>query len=106
MHKELTFEQLMNKHTDFTLSTFTEANPLSSLNKLREEMDEVAHEINHGSYGESLMEEYVDCIMCLLDSAARLGIGANMIRSAFEKKIEKNLSRTWVKNEDNTYSHV
>lgn len=103
-HELKTFEQLMSEHVAFTIRTFTKATPFSSLAKLEEEVRELAHEIQHGH--ENLAEEYVDCIMCLLDSAARMKINPDKIKDAFAMKLEKNLARKWSRNDDNTYSHV
>lgn len=96
--------KLMNEFVDFSLKTFKKATPLSSLKKLEEEMIEVAHEIQHGH--ENLADEYTDCMMCILDSAARIGIQPKDLMSAFATKLEANKNRKWVKNADNTYSHV
>lgn len=96
--------ELMDDFVDFALKTFKKAHPLSSLKKLEEEMLEVAHEIQHGH--ENLAEEYADCMMCLLDSAARIGIKPKDLMVAFAAKLEVNKNRKWVKNPNNTYSHV
>ena len=96
--------KLMNEFVSFSLKTFKKATPLSSLKKLEEEMIEVAQEIQHGH--ENLADEYADCMMCILDSAARIGIRPKDLMSAFAAKLEVNKNRKWVKNADNTYSHV
>lgn len=99
-----TFEQLFTAHTNFTLSTFTEADAVSSLVKLHGEIREVTEAMDNNNEG--IAEEYVDCIMCLMDSAARLGITGAELSAAFEAKLAKNIGRTWMRNADNTYSHV
>lgn len=68
--------------------------------------EELWHNILHTAELEDCAEEYVDCVMCLFDSARRLGITGEMFEEAFRAKLAKNKSRTWVKNPDNTYSHV
>lgn len=98
--------ELEAERLEWSKKTFTEATALSSLEKLADEMEEVAHELQHGHPGEMLAEEYADCLMCLFDSAGRAGLLPEKIFEAFEKKLEKNKARVWVKNANNTYSHV
>ena len=86
----------------WSLRTFPEATALSSLCKLRTEIDEIEQDINIGKV-EPL--EYADALMCLFDSANRHGISMQSIFEAFSRKNEINKSRTWFKNEDNSYSH-
>lgn len=104
------FKVLFERHTSFTLETFPEATPQSSLNKLRAELKEVEALIAPNEAwmhsNEAKAEEYVDCLMCLFDSAARAGISGKEIENAFQLKYLKNKTRKWVKNSDNTYSHV
>ncbi len=98
------WENIANDFVEFALGTFKKASALSSLKKLSEEIQEVAHEIQHGH--ENLVEEYADCFMCLFDSAARMKITPIQIKEAFARKLKINKSRTWIKNPDDTYSHV
>lgn len=99
-------EQLMAEHFEFTSTTFPEATGLSSLTKLQEEIGEVSDELIHGSDSEALAVEFADCFQCLNDSMGRAGVTVPMLVAAFAKKLEVNKARTWVKNPDNTYSHV
>jgi hypothetical protein len=87
----------------WSLKTFTDATPISSLRKLEEEIKEIEADINNGVKNP---EEYADALMCLFDSAGRHGITVGEITHAFYHKLKKNKSREWVKNPDNTYSHV
>lgn len=98
------WDEITNEFVAFALQTFAAANPLSSLKKLDEEIKEVAHEINHGH--ENLSEEYADCLMCIFDSAARMNIWPDQLKKAFAEKLKINKARSWVKNSDNTYSHL
>jgi NTP pyrophosphatase (non-canonical NTP hydrolase) len=98
-------EELMQEHIEFTLATFPEATAISSTVKLNGEMYEVVSELGNPDKS-NLAEEYVDCIMCLTDSAARSGLPPAELLEAFAKKLTKNKSRKWVKNPDNTYSHI
>lgn len=87
----------------WSLKTFPEATPQSSLNKARAEIQEIQENLNVGIRDP---EEYADVIMCLFDSAQRDGISAAEIMQSYELKIAKNKRRTWKKNPDNSYSHV
>lgn len=100
-----TFEQLFEEHIKFTSDTFPDATPLSALYHLRKEIGEVIDEL--ADYNpDTRAIEYADCLGCLLDSAARAGVSPADLMAAFEKKLAINKARTWVKNADNTYSHV
>lgn len=90
-----------------TTQGFPNATQYSSLIKLEEEIEEIVWEIFPGSITpKDIAEEYVDAIMCLLDSAKRGGISTEHLVKAFKKKLEINLNRTWKQNPDNTYSHI
>ena len=41
------------------------------------------------------MEEYVDCMMLLLDSAAHFGFGAESLLRCTAKKLSRNKTRKW-----------
>lgn len=87
----------------WALETFPEATAVSSLRKCESEIKEIEANIECGIQD---AEEYADAVMCLFDSAGRNGITIEQIIYAFAKKLEKNKSRTWAKNPDNSYSHV
>lgn len=101
--KELNIIELEEVRLRWSLETFKEATPTSSLNKCRSEIDEIEQDISNGI---KRPEEYADAIMCLFDSAGRQGITVQEILESYRKKIEINKTRTWVKNPDNSYSHV
>jgi len=88
---------------EWSLTTFPEATPISSLRKLESEIKEIEADI---IANKKVPEEYADALMCLFDSAGRHGIGPEEIFEAFALKLIKNKNRTWVKNPDNSYSHV
>lgn len=98
------FAELFQEFIDFSVPTFKDATALSSLEKLDGEIKEVAHEIQHGHL--NLTEEYVDCMMCILDSAARMNISVADLRQSFINKLAINKGRVWKKNDNNTYSHT
>lgn len=100
--------KLENERMEWALATFPEATKFSSLEKLRDELKEVEAEL-HSDFPVPdfrIAEEYADCLMCLFDSAGRAGINAEGIAYAFSRKLKLNKSRKWVKNDNNTYSHV
>lgn len=87
----------------WSLETFPEATPVSSLRKLEEEIKEIEVDINAGIKNP---EEYADALMCLLDSAGRHRITLEEIVISFALKFEINKERKWKKNADNSYSHI
>jgi hypothetical protein len=93
---------------DWSFKTFPEATCLSGLEKLKEEIKEVEKEYHRVPFGneKELAVEYADCLKCLFDSAGRRGIPPEDIFEAFAIKLKINKTRNWVKNPDNTYSHL
>lgn len=100
---ELNLIELEIERWEWSCGTFPEATAISSLRKLEEEIKEIEADINSGIQNP---EEYADAMMCLLDSAARHGISVIEVLEAFKQKHKKNKKRKWVKNADNSYSHV
>jgi len=105
--------KLEKERLEWSLKNFTDATPRSSMLKLQGEVKEVLKEIKtlekfpDGDDGlGDLTMEYADCLMCLFDSAGRAGVSVEEIFEAFEEKLEINKNRAWIKNADNTYSHV
>lgn len=105
---ELDWGKAIKDFINFSIPTFEEATERTSLIKLKEEIKEI-EQLLDSELDEELMpeipKEYVDCLMCLFDSAARINITPEILLSEFIKKTEINKSREWVKNIDNTYSH-
>lgn len=101
--KAPTLVELENKRAEWALKEFPAATAKSSLIKARGEIDEIDENIDDGVLDPI---EYVDAIMCLFDSAKRQGLTAAEIVEAYGHKNLINFGRTWVKNPDNTYSHV
>lgn len=95
---ELEYERFI-----WSLKTFPEATAISSLRKLESEIKEIESDIATGNKNPM---EYADALMCLFDSAGRQGIPASEIFTAFGEKLEINKKRVWIKNPDNSYSHV
>lgn len=94
---------LEHERMEWSLKTFPEATPLSSLLKAIDEISEIQIDQR---VGDKQPMEYADAIMCILDSAGRFGVTVEEVMLAFEEKLKINKGRTWVKNPDNTYSHV
>ena len=105
--EENTFEELFLKHQEFTRNTFPFATAKGSLIKLIEEANETIDELRLTDYdGNALPLEYVDCMMCLLDSLQRSNIDFKQFKRYFKMKLSINLSRTWKQNKDGSYSHI
>lgn len=103
--------ELERQRLEWSLKNFPDATHLSSLEKLKEEIKEVAKELKYldkfpDQDPVNLPEEYADCLMCLFDSAGRAGVSVEDIFESFAEKLEINKNRVWKKNPDNTYSHV
>ena len=105
--EEKSFEELFIKHQEFTKNTFPNATAKGSLIKLIEEANETINELTLTDYdGNALAIEYVDCMMCLLDSLQRSNIDFKQFKRYFKMKLSINLSRTWKQNKDGSYSHI
>ena len=94
---------LEQKRLEWSLKTFTEATPNGSLEKAKEEIQEIEDDIANDIKNPY---EYADAIMCIFDVAGRMGISAKEVMIAYELKVDINTKRTWKKNPDNSYSHV
>lgn len=101
--QEKPFEDLMQEFVDWSGEVLTKATPSSSLEKAKDEISEIELNIKQGIKDPY---EYVDAIMCIIDSANRDGITITDIKTAFQVKTEINKDRVWIKNPNNTYSHV
>lgn len=99
------FSVLIREFQEFALKAFPNATKLSSLYKLRDEIMELETEIVTSSRIEGVIFEYVDCLMCIFDSANRAGISVSELIGAFYEKLEINKNRKWIENPDKTYSH-
>lgn len=108
----VSFEDYIMAYLHWSRDTFSESTPVSSLRHLHEEIDEVISELYKNSAQgipicktQELLEEYIDCLMCLLNSASFAGYSTKEIVTAFKLNMDKNMARKWKKNSDNTYSH-
>ncbi len=98
-----TIIQLENERLQWSLETFAEATPVSSLRKLEEEIKEIESNLDAGVKDP---EEFADALMCLFDAAGRSGVTVEEIFASFAEKLEKNKKRIWKKNPDSSYSHI
>lgn len=106
MNKDNSWEKLMNDFLKLSLFTFKFATVGSGVVKLQEEIYELAKAIDARPRNRDQMaEEYVDCLMCIIDSSTRAGISNADLRRAFAKKLQINKERKWVCNDDLTYTH-
>ena len=103
-----TLNTLAKEFIKFSTTTFIGATSEISIKKLEAEIVELKEELAMPIcfHGIELLNEYVDCHMCLLDSMAREGFTVEQFTAAFEKKLTANKKRKWVMNENGTYSHV
>ncbi len=102
----MTIQELEAIRLNWSLQNFPDATVDSSLLKAIDEIHEVFKAHRDHEPKENIKEEYADILMCVFDSFGRAGFSVNEIFEAFKVKLKKNQGRTWVKNADNTYSHV
>jgi hypothetical protein len=98
------FDTIIGEFIRFSTCTFQKATARSSLKKLNRELKELRNA--QKDKDPALLYEFVDVFMCLIDAASRSGITINEFVDAFDKKLFVNQNRTWVRNPDNTYSHI
>lgn len=85
----------------FSLVTF----PKSTVSSTTEKMLEEISELLSAKTRPEILEEIVDCLMCLLHIGSLSQFSAEEIQSAFKAKLEINKKRDWNLNSNNTYSH-
>ena len=101
------FEDIIDRHLEFCSDTFPKGTAKGALIHLRREIDEVMVELEIEDTADSkLVEEYADCLMCLIDSANRAGIPPAVLFRMMENKICINEDRKWKYNGDGSYSHI
>lgn len=90
----------------FVTEIFPESDPITTLEKLKTEIKELEQELDNPINEQALLEEYADCIICLLTSALQVGYSEKEILEKLYYKISKNMAREWKYNGDGTYSHI
>jgi NTP pyrophosphatase (non-canonical NTP hydrolase) len=107
MTEEVDIIALEKERLEWSKSIFPKATSISSMTKLVGEAQEVVDEVNKPTIDiEHLTEEYADVIMCLFDSAGRIGIEPNDIFKSFKNKLAINKSCEWIDNGNGTYSRI
>ena len=98
-----TFERIEEGRFAWSLKTFPDATPESSLAHAKDEMREIKDSL---SFGSPDIVEYVDAVMLLMDSLQRAGFTLLDFTNAYVLKAFENTTRTWVKLENGSYKHV
>lgn len=99
------FEKISQVWMNWSVKTFTMATSYSSLQKLEVEIAELKFAIVY-SGKKFVLDEYADCFLCLLHSAAKEGFTVQELTRAIGLKAGINFRREWILNEDgNTYIH-
>ncbi|HTD95139.1 MAG TPA: dATP/dGTP pyrophosphohydrolase domain-containing protein [Chitinophagaceae bacterium] len=100
------FHTVASEWQSWSSQTFEKATALSSLRKLLKEVEELKTAILEGHPTPQQLDEYADCFMCLLHSAAQSGFNVADLTVGIKAKVEVNYERIWIHNKlDNTYSH-
>lgn len=97
---------LFNSHLNWATVVFPKATAIGALLHLEREVKEVIADIENYAPRAHKIEEYADCMGCLLSSMARENISVEELMQAFEKKLIKNQRRKWKDNGDGSYSHI
>ena len=98
-----TFERIEEGRFAWSLKTFPDATPESSLAHAKDEMREIKDSL---SFGSPDITEYADAVMLLMDSLQRAGFTLLDFTNAYVLKSFENTKRTWVKLENGSYKHV
>jgi hypothetical protein len=108
MEKTKSLDELIIEFRTLCLKIFPKATTMSSLEKLKAELTELEKGLWEGNVPDhEIAEEYVDCIMCLIDSSCRAGITHEEFCASFSRKLIKNKNRKWIHNtNNNTYQHA
>lgn len=96
--------ELFQMYSVFSVDTFEKATEKTSLLKLRDELEELEIALDNNTK-EHIVDEYVDCVMCLVHSFSKLDITIEEFRQAFQTKLLINIAREWNYNTNGTYSH-
>lgn len=105
-----TFESVFEEFGSFAVKTFKKATSYSTMEKLKDEAEEVQDELMNykgtQEAREALKKEFADCLLCLVHSAKKAGFTAEELVSAMDQKSKVNQGRKWKLNANNTYSHI
>ena len=99
--KKKQFEEIIKWQDE----TFPEANSLSKVAHLEEEVDELGTSIFCGD--KNIRLEFADCLFLLFGAAHKEGMTYEEICAAIDEKLKINRNRTWGKpNEKGVVNHV
>lgn len=102
MTKEM-FEEI----TKWQSEIFTKATAQSASCHLREEVNELVHDLTWGMGRERTVMEYADCFLLLFGSAKLFGLTYDDICNAINEKMEINKKRKWGEvNEQGYVKHI
>lgn len=91
--------ELFKQITDWQKETFPNANAISKIHHLKEEVTELLTDLENDSPNRA--KEYADCIMLLYGSAHADGMSFEDICNAIENKFIINKNRKWGKPDEN-----
>lgn len=94
-------EQLFNEVTKWQDETFPNANSLSKLAHLKEEILELEKELQSGEDLGDIGLEFADCFLLLFGCASAAGINYLGICQLIEYKMEINKTRKWGEPDEN-----
>ncbi len=98
-------EEQFNTITQWQKNTFTKATALSKIAHLRQEIEELASDIETNNPNQNL--EFADCFILLFGAANSAGFSYNEILKSIDEKMEINFTRKWGKpNEDGVVNHL
>jgi len=79
---------------------FTKATPISCVNHLQEEVQELKADIENGKYS---LDEIADCYLLLIAVCNKCGLEYEDVVNAIDAKMEVNYTRQWGKPNDKGY---
>lgn len=92
-------ELLLQRITEWQDKTFPKATPLSKLNHLKEELEEIIYEMripfSTVARDKRIEEEYADAFLLLYGSAYAFGMNLDDIQLAISRKMDINEKRKW-----------
>ena len=98
-------QELFTKITDWQKVIFPKSTPLSKLAHLKDELNEVEHDIKQGN--QDLKFELADCFFLIFGIADQVGITHEQLTTAIAEKLQINQQRKWQQpNKDGVVFHV
>lgn len=88
-------QEMFEEITAWQKSVFTKATAQSAANHLKEEVNELTHDLTWGMPKEMTIAEYSDCFLLLFGSACLYGLSYDDICKAINEKMVINKQRKW-----------